>query len=247
MGETQKKQITVFEVSYEICNKYGGIYTVVTSKMARMMESIQNYIAIGPYYEKNAMLEFMEEKAAANFKKAFSNLNRKYGIKCRMGKWTIRGQRILEVTPQTILIDPAGYRKRINDIKSELWEFAGVDSLNSDWWYDEPLPFAKASGLLIEELVKTKAVEGKVVAHFHEFLTGAGLLHLKKNKSPVKTVFTAHGTMLGRAIAGTGKEDIHSMIKNGIAEKRVLPDDKAREYNVLAKHTLERASAQNGV
>jgi glycogen(starch) synthase len=240
-----KKDITVLEISYEVCNKFGGIYTVITSKIARMIENIQNFIAIGPYYEKPASLEFESEKPPLKFQKAFNALHKKYGINCYYGRWLIERQKLLKEKPVTILIDPAGYRASINKIKAGLWDFARVDSLCSDWWYDEPLPFAYATGLLIEELLKSGAVSGKAVAHFHEFLTGAGLLHLKKNNSPIKTVFTTHGTMLGRAIAGAGREDLYEIINFGLKEKQTISDEKAGEYQMTAKYTMERAAAQH--
>ncbi len=240
-----KKDITVLEVSYEVCNKFGGIYTVITSKIAKMLENVQTYIAVGPYYKDKASLNFEEEKPPLKFQRAFNNLHKKYGIKCYYGRWLIQSQKLLKEKPLTILIDPAGYRKNINEIKAELWEFAGVDSLTTDWWYDEPLPWSHACGLLIEELIRNEAIKGKIVGQFHEFLTGAGMLYLKKNKVPVKTVFTTHATMLGRSIAGTGREDIHHLISNGISGKKATSDEKAKEYRVVSKHSLERASAQH--
>ncbi len=245
MAVTQKKPYTVLEVSYEVCNKVGGIYTVITSKMARMMENIQNYIAIGPYYEKPASMEFENEKPPSRFQKAFNELHKKYGIQCHYGRWLIEEKGLHHDKPATILIDPAGYRNKTNEIKAELWEFARVDSMNSTPHYDEPLPFARATGLLIEELIRSKAVEGDVIAHFHEWLVGAGMLYLRASKVPVKTVFITHSTALGRTIAGSGREDIYTLIEQGLRKKQTVPDDKAREYSAMDRHSMERASAQH--
>jgi len=245
MASSAKKQITVLEISYEICNKVGGIYTVITSKMARMMENIQNYIAVGPYYEKPASLQFEKEKPPRSFQTAFNSLHKKYGINCHYGKWLIQETSLENERPTTILIDPAGYRASTNKIKADLWEFAKVDSINSTPHYDEPLPFARATGLLVEELLKAKAVSGKVVAHFHEWLTGAGLLHIKANKVPCKTVFITHSTALGRTIAGSGREDIYTLMNEGLKRKQTVSDDKAREYGAIDRHCMERASAQH--
>jgi len=245
MAGSSVKDITVLEISYEVCNKVGGIYTVITSKMGRMMESIKNYIAVGPYYEKPASLQFEKEKPPKSFQKAFDSLHKKYGINCHYGRWLIEEARLEKQRPVTILIDPAGYRASTNKIKSELWEFANVDSINSTPHYDEPLPFARATGLLAEELLKSGAIGGKVVAHFHEWLTGAGLLYLKANRVPCRTVFITHSTALGRTIAGSGREDIYRLINDGLRKKQTVSDDKAREYNAVDRHTMERASAQH--
>jgi glycogen(starch) synthase len=245
MPDNTKNNITVLEISYEVCNKVGGIYTVITSKIARMMENIQNYIAVGPYYEKHASLEFEQEKPPLEFQKAFNALHKKYGINCYYGKWLIEKQKLIKIRPVTILIDPAGFRASINRIKDRLWKFARVDSLNATPHYDEPLPFAYATGLLVEELLRSGAIGDKIVAHFHEWLTGAGLLYLKARKVPVETVFTTHSTALGRTISGTGKEDIYNLVNKGLSDKRTVSDDKAREYNAIDRHTMERASAQH--
>jgi glycogen(starch) synthase len=245
MPGNARKDITVLEVSYEVCNKYGGIYTVITSKISRMMENIRNYIAVGPYYEKQASLEFEQQKPPLKFQKAFNALHKRHGINCYYGQWLIKGQRLLRERPLTILIDPAGYRSSINKVKKELWDFARVDSLTTSWFYEEPLPWSRATGFLIEELIRSEAIKGRAVAHFHEWLTGAGLLYLKARKVPVETVFTTHATMLGRAIAGTGREDIYSMINSGLSKKETVPDDKAREYQLMDKHSMEQASARH--
>mgnify|MGYP001807010575 CR=1 FL=1 len=39
----------LFEVSWEVCNKIGGIYTVISTKAAVIKEELKdNYILIGP-------------------------------------------------------------------------------------------------------------------------------------------------------------------------------------------------------
>lgn len=245
MTDNERRDITVLEISYEVCNKAGGIYTVIISKMSRMIESIQNYIAVGPYYEKPASLEFEQEKPPLRFQKAFNTLHKNHGINCYYGRWLIKGQKLLKERPLTILIDPTGFRTNINKIKEELWNFARVDSLNASWFYDEPLPWSYSTGLLIEELLRSGAIGDKVIAHFHEWLSGAGLLYLKANNIPVKTVFTTHATMLGRAIAGSGKEDIYTLIKSGLSEGKTISEDKVREYSLMDKYSMERASAQH--
>jgi glycogen(starch) synthase len=87
-------------------------------------------------------------------------------------------------------------------------------------------------------------VDGKVVAHFHEWLVGAGLLYVKANKVPCRTVFITHSTALGRTIAGSGREDIYGLISEGLKRKQTVSDDKAREYHAMDRHSMERASAQ---
>ena len=55
------KADVVFEVSFEVCNKVGGIYNVIKSKAAQMMKKYKNYYAIGPYYPDKAAKETINE------------------------------------------------------------------------------------------------------------------------------------------------------------------------------------------
>ncbi|MCX6815888.1 MAG: glycogen/starch synthase [Candidatus Aenigmarchaeota archaeon] len=228
---------TVVEISYEVANKVGGIYTVLASKAENMIKNIKDYYVIGPYYEKSAAVEFEEAQPSEEMKKVFGSLKEK-GITCRFGKWLIEGK------PRCILIDPGSLKESTNDIKKEMWEKFHVDSLNADWWYDEPLPWSRAAGIVVEELHKAGIFNEKTIAHFHEWLCGAGLLYLKKNKK-IKTVFTTHSTVLGRTIAELGKEDLYALIDDGLKKKQAVSDAKAVEYKCEAKHTMEKATAQN--
>ncbi len=63
--------------------------------------------------------------------------------------------------------------------------------------------------MLLEKLLKVLFDlifyhEDKIVAHFHEWMTGTGILYLEKNVPYIATVFTTHATALGRSIAGNG-------------------------------------------
>jgi glycogen synthase len=228
---------TVVEVAYEVANKVGGIYTVLASKAGTMCKNIPDYWTIGPYYEKSAAVEFEEAETPHNVAQIFEQLKRERGIICRYGHWLVNGK------PRCILIDPASLRQQINDIKKDMWDKHKVDSLNSDWWYDEPMPWARATGLLIDAMQKA-GVFGKTIAHFHEWLCGPGLLYLKDNNKNVKTVFTTHSTVLGRTIAELGKEDLYDMIEKGLAKKGNAPDQKAYDYKCQSKHLLEKATAR---
>ena len=48
-----------------------------------------------------------------------------------------------------------------------------------------------------------------VVAHFHEWLSGIGLILLRCKKVPVSTVFTTHATLLGRYLCA-GSVDFYN-------------------------------------
>jgi glycogen(starch) synthase len=229
----------VFEVSYEICNKIGGIYAVIKSKAARMVEQYgDKYCAVGYFEPGKARLEFDEGNPPADLEKAFKRLEKK-GIKCHYGMWLIPGR------PNTILLDVRGYGQDINKLKKYLWEDYKIDSLKSDSWFDDPLKWSHASGILLEEITKESAYKGrKVVGHFHEWMSGFGLLHIHKHKLPVATVFTTHATMLGRSISGSGT-DLYGMVNKGIKDGVKASVDLARQYGCEDKHTTEVACAGN--
>jgi hypothetical protein len=87
----------LFEVSWEVCNKVGGIYTVITSKYPSIKNHFDDYFFVGPYFPNAQNSEFSEEEAPVEFKEVFSRL-RDMKIKCHYGRWKKNGAK-------TILID----------------------------------------------------------------------------------------------------------------------------------------------
>ena len=60
-----------FEISWEVCNKAGGINTVIKTKAPYMRGYYQNYFLIGPYFKQNADVEFIEEEPPTFLKGIF--------------------------------------------------------------------------------------------------------------------------------------------------------------------------------
>jgi glycogen synthase len=228
------KDATVLEVSYEVANKVGGIYTVLVSKMSYALDNVSSYYTVGPYYAEKAKKEFSEEKPPAQLASIFSRLEAEHGIKCFYGRWKVEG------SPRAILVEPGRLRQKADEVKFSLWKEYGVDSWGVDDWFNEPVLWSRAVGMMLQEMEKSGFLKGDTIVHFHEWLSGAGLLHLKSGKSPLPCVFTTHSTVLGRTIAETGREDLYQIINKGTAS----PKDKAYEYGVQAKHMLEKAMAE---
>jgi len=230
--ETQAN--VLFEVAFEVCNKVGGIYAVLESKATRMVELYKNnYFAIGPYYPERAILETIKQKPPKFCEKIFSSLN-KNGIRCHYRKWLVGGK------PNVILVEFNDLLERVNDIKKDFWKKYKIDSWETKFDFDEPVAWSTATGMLIEKLMP--CFENKnVVAHFHEWLSGAALLYLK-DKLP--TVFTTHATMLGRTIAGW-KEDLYKEINDSINNNIPLNPKRPYKYGVQAKHQMEKACVEN--
>ena len=224
----------LFEVSWEVCNKVGGIYTVVKSKSSLMKENCKNYFLIGPYFEDNKNLEFEEAEAPDYIKKAFEEMN-KIGIKCVYGKWTIESE------PNTILIDGKVLLKNKDELKKKLWEKFQIDSLYANWDFEEPMAWSYSIGLLLESIKKhidKTDHEAKISTHFHEWMSGFALLYLKEKNINIGTVFTTHATILGRTICGNGL-NLYEMLNT------INPEYEARRFNVIEKFTTERACANN--
>ncbi|MBI2176549.1 hypothetical protein HYU40_04375 [Candidatus Woesearchaeota archaeon] len=221
-----------FEVSWEVCNKVGGIYTVLSSKAATMKSQYDSgYIAVGPYFASRVSGEFNEKIPPDLLNAVFEKLKAD-GIICHYGNWLVEGE------PDAVLIDFANFTARKNEIKRELWDNYRIDSLNTQYFdYDEPVIWAYAAGKLVEAFAAMQQ-SSKVVAHFHEWLAAAGLLYLHSRKANVATVFTTHATTLGRTITNANM-DIYSLFGS------VDPGHEAYKLGVYTKHQTEVAAAAN--
>ena len=220
----------LFEISWEVCNKVGGIYTVVKSKVRPSVERYgSHYFLIGPYFPKKVQGEFQDKLPPENFKLAFEQL-KKEGIVCHFGTWLVPG------SPNTILIDFSAFAQKKDEIKKRLWEVFKIDSYGTQYFdYDEPIVWSVAAGMLIENLASEDI---KIVAHCHEWLAGGALLYLKISGAKVATVFTTHATMLGRTLASQ-QINLYSELKS------IDPEKQAYTYHVATKHQTEKACAQN--
>jgi len=225
-----KKFETLFECSWEVCNKVGGIYTVISSKVSSINKKIKTYFLIGPYFEKQAKPEFEELEIPTDLKNIFYELSAETGIICHYGKWLIGGE------PFVILLEFDSLKYKLNYLKKYFWENFQIDSIYSSWEFEEPMLWSYATGLLIDKFQK-KTHGKKILAHFHEWLSGFGLLYLNKENKNVKTIFTTHATMLGRSLASRGIN-----IYSGLGS--INPYDEARKVGILDKFSAEKASAE---
>ncbi len=226
------KDVELYELSWEVCNKVGGIYSVITSKAALIKEQYPSYTFIGPYIQDKAQEDFSELEVPEKYKDAFNELEQEK-IKAHYGRWLIKGE------PDVILLEFEGLKDRKNDLKKEFWETHRVDSINSQWEFEEPMLLSCASASLLNKLEqKQKINPEKTILQVHEWMTGFSILKLKNLNSKIKTVFTTHATMLGRTIAGNN-QDLYGLLGH------FDPEQKARELGVIDKHTAEKASANN--
>ncbi len=222
----------VFEVSWEVCNKVGGIHTVISTKALTMVNEWQdNVIMIGPDVWKGngEHPEFVEDKDLYASWRAYAA---SCGLRIKVGRWKIIGN------PVVVLLDFTPFFSKKDEIFSELWVKYKVDSLTGQWDYIEPALFGYAAGKVIETFYHHHLTfSDKIVAQFHEWMTGTGILYLNDTVPQVGTIFTTHATVIGRAVAGNGLP-LYSKFYTYEA------DHEARAFNVIAKHSLEKMSAQ---
>lgn len=224
----------LFETSWEVCNKVGGIYAVLSTKARVLNEQFGDKLAfIGPDFwsAENPSPYFKERKTL--FKSAAAKLDLPWGISIRTGRWNIPG------SPQVILVNPGETHAHLPEIYAHMWERFGVDSLHAYGDYDESCAFSVAAAIVIMRLAAYLKVDpARIIAHFDEWTTGMGLLYLKAQSPKVSTIFTTHATCIGRSICGNGKplyDQFHHY--DG--------DQMARELNMESKHSLEKLAAHN--
>jgi phosphorylase/glycogen(starch) synthase len=224
----------LFEVSWEVCNKVGGIHTVVATKALTLVNELQNnLILIGPDLikdESDGNPEFIEDPQLFS---AWKKHAESEGLYLKIGRWNINQN------PIAIALNFSNYFQEKDKIFFELWEKYKLDSLPGQWDYVEPALFGYAAGKVIESFVKFNLnTYDRIVAQFHEWMAGTGILYLKDRLPQVATVFTTHATAVGRALAGNNRP-LYKNLKSYNAEEI------AREFNIISKQSCEKLSAQN--
>ena len=235
----------IFESSWEVCNKVGGIYTVLSSRAKTLQDEMKDRIVfIGP--------DVWKEKESPYFKQDNTLLSawqweaKEQGLKVRVGRWTVPGE------PIAVLVDFLPYFEKKNDIYFWLWEHYGVDSLHAYGDYDEASMFSYAAALVVESMYQFRfqnpestVKDGesdsatslpKVIYHANEWMCGLGALYINNKVPQIGTVFTTHATSIGRSIAGNQKPLYDYLFAyNG--------DQMAGELNMQSKHSIEKQTA----
>ncbi len=222
----------LFEISWEICNKVGGIYTVLSTKSEKLYKTFgDSHIYIGPdvWMETSKTPGFKEDNSLYS---SWASEARSSGLSFRIGRWLVPGN------PVVILVNFKQYFSERNNIFAEYWEKYKLDSISGQWDYIEPAMFGYAAGKIIESFY-TYHISGTdtIQAQFHEWMSGMGILYLKDKVPQVGTIFTTHATMIGRCIASNGME----LYKN---LSYYDATDIANRLNIRAKYSLEKLSVQ---
>ena len=221
----------IFESSWEVCNKVGGIYTVLSTRAKTLQETMKDRIIfIGPDFWKEKECPYFCEDAelfADWRKKAVAD-----GLSVRVGRWNVPGK------PVAILVDFQPYFEKKNDIYGWLWENYQVDSLHAYGDYDEASMFSYAAALVVESyyLYYIKNKKKRVIYHANEWMCGLGALYVNNKLPQIGTVFTTHATSIGRSIAGNMKPLYDYLFA-------YKGDQMADELNMQSKHSIEKQTA----
>ena len=217
----------IFETSWEVCNKVGGIYAVLSTK-ARSMQQLcpDRVIFFGPDLKEQSDKFFTEDLSVL---KGWKNRC----LPCRVGRWNVPGN------PIAVLINYDNLWLQKNEIYGWAWQHFGVKSHAAYGDYDASSLFGFAAGMVMESIYKwkTKEEKGKLfVAHANEWQTAFSIFYLRQHCPKIGTLFTTHATGIGRSIAGNGKplydyfEGYHG-------------DQMADELNMVSKHSVEKKAA----
>lgn len=220
----------IFESSWEVCNKVGGIYTVLSTRAKTLQTKMHDHIIFigpdcwgtqrSPYFQEDASL-FTDWKIQS----------KKEGLVLKIGRWSVPGN------PIAILVDFTQYYAQKNELYTQLWEDFQVDSLHAYGDYDEAAMFSYGAAKVVESFYHFYlGSQYKVIYHGNEWMTGLGLLYIRKYLPAVATLFTTHATSIGRSIAGNNKPLYDYLFAyNG--------DQMAGELNMQSKHSIEKQTA----
>jgi len=222
----------LYNVSWEVCNRVGGVHTVLETIAPHLVASYgKNMLFVGPdlWADRAAQVGFIED----NTSPPLAHLAAERGVPVRFGRCELEGN------PRVALIDYGRLLERKNSILGELWDDHHVDSIHADWDTIDRILFGYAAGILVElhYRVAVRPRGLRAVAHFHQWQAAAGILRIASTTPEIGTVLTPHGTALGRALASSGVRVDRALASIDMTE---APTDE----NVAAQHTLEVAAAK---
>ena len=219
----------IFETSWEVCNRVGGIYAVLSTRAASMQkEHPDKVFFFGPDFGAHSDIYFKESKSLLKeWRLKIKELN----IPVRIGRWQVPGE------PIAILLKFDSLWSRKDDIYAWAWNKFEVQSHAAYGDYDESCLFGYAAGMVMESLYNFLP-SGQFCMHANEWQTAFSIFYLQDHCPKIATLFTTHATGIGRSIAGNGKP-LYDYFEgyNG--------DQMAQELNMVSKHSVEKQAAHH--
>lgn len=222
----------IIETSWEVCNKMGGIYTVLSSRASEMMSRHDgNVVFVGPYINKTKSSDFID-RCPKLLKGMKGKIEESTGLDVIVGHWDVPS------SPAVVLVDYTPLFEKKGDLYFEMWQNFAIQSDKGYGDYDDSCIFSVASAMIMKVLSENIPHHGDTFAIFNEWQTAMGLLYTKLHCENTRTMFITHATTIGRSICGNNKELYRYMqYYNG--------DQMAEELNVYAKHKVEKSAAHN--
>lgn len=233
MNRSIIKPSLLLETSWEVCNKQGGIYTVLTSRALEMIKRHDGRVVfIGPWLSKNDKLPLDFDDTVPDLLKDWQkNVSPTLGLNSVCGCWRIPG------APPVILVDFEPLYDQKPELYFEMWQQFGIQSDKGYGDYDEASLFGIAAAKVMQSVHSYLCPqEETTIGIFNEWMLGMGLLYSKLYNPAMKTLFITHATTVGRSIAGNNKA-LYAYMEgyNG--------DQMASELGVEAKHGIEKTAA----
>lgn len=221
----------LFEVSWEVCNQAGGIYTVLRSKAPAAVRGWDDhYWLIGPYRENSAKIEFEAQRAEGVIGDAVAELCER-GVEAHVGRWLITGR------PQVILINTNSAGPHLNEMKYFLWKDLGIGTPPDDPETDAIVLFGYVVADLLQ-IIHRRLNGFPLLAQFHEWQAALALPLLKFRGTQFPTVFTTHATLIGRSLSAASV-DLYDRLGE------INSDVIAAEHGIGHKFMVERAAARS--
>ena len=228
----------IFETSWEVCNRVGGIYAVLSTRAASMQaEHPDKVFFFGPDFGEHSDIYFREDKTLLKkWKSQITNQQSPIAdIPIRAGRWQVPGE------PIAILLKFDALWPKKDEIYAWAWEKFRVQSHAAYGDYDESCLFGYAAGMVMESLYKYLTTNDQrpktnFCMHANEWQTAFSIFYLRDHCPKIATLFTTHATGIGRSIAGNGKP-LYDYFEyyNG--------DQMAYELNMVSKHSVEKQAA----
>ena len=241
----------IFETSWEVCNRVGGIYAVLSTRAASMQaEHPDKVFFFGPDFGDHSDIYFKEDKTfLKEWKSQITNHKSPIAdIPVRIGRWMVPGE------PIAVLLKFDALWPKKDEIYAWAWNRFQVQSHAAYGDYDESCLFGYAAGMVMESLYRHLTGEAGLTAkrsnrrsrsnseaisfcaHANEWQTAFSVFYLQDHCPQIATLFTTHATGIGRSIAGNGKP-LYDYFEayNG--------DQMAYELNMVSKHSVEKQAA----
>jgi glycogen(starch) synthase len=222
----------LFEVGWEVCRKVGGIYTVLRSKAASVVETWgERYCLIGPHTPETTPIEFEPVEPSGHLAPAFRRLKAR-GVQAHFGRWLVAGY------PKALLFDYRGHSDRLDDYRRRLWEDFRIPAPVEDHETSDAIVFGNLVAEFLTDFVAQQSPRRRVIAHFHEWMASVGLMILRRRNVPIATVFTTHATILGRYLCA-GRSDFYERLP------WIDVDRESGDRNIYQRYCIERAAAHS--